>query len=121
MDGWNQILYSLHCLTTETEKYVNESYIVNLAALKHSVGDYRELEEVQCLRLPRFCPLSKHPPVPDPVDTLALAKMTDSLIVQYHLNLTKLTVKDKVRDLGSRKSSLNYLSLLAVNVKSHHQ
>ncbi len=34
----DQISYWFSCLTTETEKYVNENnYIVNLVSLKHTV------------------------------------------------------------------------------------
>ncbi len=39
----DQISYSFSCLTTGTEKRVHEnSYTVNVAALKHGIGDHRE-------------------------------------------------------------------------------
>ncbi len=44
----NQISYSIYCLTTEAEEYVNENnFIVNLDVLKHIIGDHREREETE--------------------------------------------------------------------------
>ncbi len=45
---FNDALYTISsCLTTKTEKYVNENnYIVNSAILQHRTGDLREQEEM---------------------------------------------------------------------------
>lgn len=42
------ISYLFGCLTTETEKYVNENnYIMNSTVLKFSIRDHREQEETE--------------------------------------------------------------------------